>query len=94
MASLEQVTKEKMSITNPSDDDETIPVVLRTAPWDWEEEAISVPYKRKDGHYARSSPTMPREWAYAVARAGIERWFPKTWVTKLQGACNKRLAGR
>jgi len=94
MASLDQVTKEKMSIANPSDENKTIAVVLRTAPWDWEEEAISVPYKRKDGHYARSSPTMPREWAYAIARAGIERWFPKPWVTKLLSACNKRWAGR
>lgn len=73
-------------------DSESIEVVLRPAPWDEQKDAIQVPYERKDGQIARSSPTMPVPWAIAVAIAGIRRFFSEAHVAMILAEAVKRLA--
>lgn len=67
-------------------------VVLRPAPWDESEDAIQVPYERKDGQIARTSPTMPVRWAVGVAIAGVRKFFAEEDVARILAECIKRLA--
>ncbi len=81
--------KDKETVVNGS---QKIEVLLRPAPWDVQEDAIQVPYERKDGHVSRSSPTMPVPWAVAVAIAGMRRFFSEADVAKILAEGVKRLA--
>jgi hypothetical protein len=80
--------KDKITVTVG---EEKVDVVLRPAPWDADQDALQVPYARKDGHVARSSPMLSRAWAVAVAHAGIERFFSDADVARLAAECMKRL---
>lgn len=74
------------------DGKEKFEVVLRPAPWNQEEDAIQVPYSRKDGQISRSSPTLPIRWAVGVAIAGVRKFFPEESVAVIMAECVKRLA--
>lgn len=71
-----------------------IEVVLRPAPWGEQEDAIQVPYNRKDGHVSRASPTMPVDWAVAIAIAGVRRFFSDEAVARILAESVKRLSAR
>lgn len=87
--------KDKVEFPNEGPGGSTLEIWLRTAPHpSWEDDAIQIPYLRRDGQIARSSPMMPVPWAVRMARAGITRLFPEEDVVELLGDCIRRLVPR